>query len=200
MAKKVIDVKVTDNKEVTKWEDLVPISEELTSGLAYHQGLISSFIKQLDPILKDDAKLRETLVGGLVNLTKLTEIVIKNKQSHYETKEIKNEETGEVQTVIDTDKPRTGEIDPESDEYFDYIDILNNYATASSHLGSLSSQYGSEILTVLQVNKQTQEAVKDIDKEKFEDAKTVFDSMEKLKDGTIGEKENKQEGESNGKK
>ena len=199
MAKKVIDVKVTDNNEITKWEDLIPISEELTSGLVYHQGLISSFIKQLDPILKEDAKLRETLVGGLVNLTKLAEIVIKNKQTHYETKEVKNEETGEVETVIDNDKPRTGEIDPESDEYFDYIEILNNYATASSHFGSLSAQYGSEILTVLQVNKQTQEAVKDIDKGKFDNAKDTFDAMNTIRNSVVTDEQPKKEGESNGK-
>lgn len=180
----IVDVKENTDKE-SRWEDLVKISDDLIDDLVKHQGLISGFIKEMEPILKEDNRLRETLVGGLINFTKLTDIVFKTRESHYATKEVKNDKTGEMEKVIDADKPRTGVIDPNSEDYLDYIEILNNYATASSHLGSLASQYGSEVLVALQINKKTKEAAKDVNKNKFDNAADLFANLDTMKDSSL---------------
>ena len=135
-----LDVKTPKKikNQETKWEELLEIKNECVSSLLHQQSLLKSLMDKFPEKVNSDVKVKQVLEGTFKSFTDIAQKVRQNMDYHMTIDENNN--------VVDY---RKGVVDPNKEEYMDFIVCSGNYIFAQEQIASISTSGFTELLTLL---------------------------------------------------
>lgn len=125
-------------EQETKWEELLTIKDECVSSLLHQQMLLKSLMDRFPEKVNSDKKVKESLEGTFKSFTDIANKIRQNMEYHMTI--------GEDNKVIDYKK---GVVDPETEDYMDFLACSGNYIFAQEQIASISTSGFTELLTLL---------------------------------------------------
>ena len=124
--------------ENTKWEELLKLKDECVDYLVKQQMLLKELTSKFQETIKNNKEINSILLGTFNSYNDIAQKVRKNMEFHMTI--------DENNKVIDYKK---GKVNPETDDYLNFINTAGNYAFALEQLAVLSANSFTELLTLL---------------------------------------------------
>lgn len=125
-------------EEPLRWEELMSLKEKTDENVLNNYAWVKSMVENGMEILEEEPKLKSVLVGTLKSFVDVIHLLRQNIENHCTF--------GENGEIIDNKK---GVIDPDSEEYLDFIGISSDYLLINDQIAKLTTSVFLELQSIL---------------------------------------------------